>query len=92
MDPQLDVWCVDRDHVSPLVSVIFAYSPRLLELHQVIKSYEPAHYKAQIQIQMNSTIFTQLQNATNRHACDPNQSTICALVGQCGELIPNQFT
>jgi hypothetical protein len=84
--PQFDIECEDIFERSPLYFVI-VYSSRLLELLQVIKSYEPAQYRTTIRIKYKVTYRTDIFiEAINRHAKDLDQSKICALIGLCGEL------
>jgi hypothetical protein len=100
--PQLDIGCEDTNERSPLYYVI-VYSSRLLELLQVIKSYELANSRVHIKVNiiydansnthiqvkyMCDTNTVQLAQAINRYAKHFNQSTICALIGLCGELFP----
>jgi hypothetical protein len=86
MDPQLDIWCEDIYEKSPLFYAI-SNSPRLLELLQIIKSYEPALSRTKIR-----TKYTEIsannwfERTINSHAKNSDQSTICAFVGLCGEL------
>jgi hypothetical protein len=86
LDPQLDIWCENSYERSPLFFAIYN-SPRLLELLQVIKSYEPAQSRTKIKIKYKETQRTNiLTQRINRYAKDSDQSTICALIGLCGEL------
>jgi hypothetical protein len=85
-DPQLDIWCGDLQNRSPLFIAI-VYSRRLLELIQVIKSYEPAQTRTRIRTQYSVPYFSkQLRNVINKYAGNSDRSTICALIGICGEL------
>jgi hypothetical protein len=84
--PQFDIECEDIFEKSLLYFVI-VYSSRLVELLQVIKSYEPAQSRTKIRIKYKETHRTDiLIEAINRHAKDSDQSKICALIGLCGEL------
>jgi hypothetical protein len=89
MDPQLDIWCEDIYQRSPLFYAIYR-SNRLLELLHVIKSYEPVQSRTKIRIKYTGIYRTgalgMLIRAINRYSQDPDQSTICALIGLCGEL------
>jgi hypothetical protein len=86
--PQLDIECEDILERSPLYFAI-VYSSRLLELLQVIKSYEPTQSRTKIKIKYKETHRTNtLTQRINQYAQDSDQSTICALVGLCGELFP----
>jgi hypothetical protein len=88
MDPQLDIWCEDSYERSPLFFAI-NNSYRLLELLQVIKSYEPAQSRTKIRTKYTEKNRNQsFVNLINRYAQDSDQSTICALIGLCGELFP----
>jgi hypothetical protein len=84
--PQLNIMHEDDLEKSPLFYAIVE-SPRLLELLHVIKSNEPTHTRIQIRTKY-SNIFTlsELTIVINRHAENSDKSTICALVGLCGEL------
>jgi hypothetical protein len=85
-NPQLNIMYENACGQSPLFFAI-NNSSRLLELLQVIKSYEPAHSRTQIRIKYtNIFIHVEFSDAINNYAQDPDQSTICALVGLCGEL------
>jgi hypothetical protein len=79
--PQLDIMHKDSLGRS-LLFYLIQNSPRLLELLQVIKSYEPTNFITQIRIEWS------LNRDVNKYAKDPNQSTICVLIGLCGELFP----
>jgi hypothetical protein len=86
MDPQLDIWCEDNYEVSPLFYTIYN-SYRLLELLHVIKSYEPTQSRTKIRIKYtDGNINYSFEKTINQYAQDSDQSTICALVGLCGEL------
>jgi hypothetical protein len=89
MDPQLNIECEDSYEKSQLFYVI-VYSSRLLELLQIIKSHEPAQSRTKIIIKYKGTYRTNTLNTLtqriNQYAQDSDKSTICALVGLCGEL------
>jgi hypothetical protein len=99
--PQLDIWCEDETGRSPLFHAMYYMyygneneeSPKLFELLQVIKSYESSHSRTKIITEY--TEYTdyykhdQLIQTINKYAMDPNQSTIHALIGLCGELFPS---
>jgi hypothetical protein len=85
-DPQLDIWCEDIYERSPLVNAII-YSPRLLELLQVIKSNETTHTK--ITIRTNYNVYNThrlLSISIYKYVADSDKSTICTLVGLYGDL------
>jgi hypothetical protein len=85
-DPQLDIGCENDWEISPLFYTIYN-SDRLLEPLQVIKSYEPAQSRTTIRIKYTDGNINHLFEKTiNQYAKYPDQSTICALVGLCGEL------
>jgi hypothetical protein len=87
-DPQLDIGCENAYGQSPLFYALMC-SSRLLELLQVIKSYEPTQYRTKIIIKnTDGNIIYWLEETINRYAQDSDKSTICALVGLCGELFP----
>jgi hypothetical protein len=85
-DSQLDIICEDVYQISPLYYAI-VFSSRLLELLQVIKSYEPSHSRTKIRTEYTDMYNrVNLKEAINKYAGNSNQSTICALIGLCGEL------
>jgi hypothetical protein len=84
-DPQLDIGCEGNCGISPLYCVIIK-SPRLLELLQVIKSYEPANSRTHIKLKYIIPYYCEhLKDVVNDYARFYSP-TILVLIGLCGEL------
>jgi hypothetical protein len=84
-DHQLDIGCENASEISPLYYMIVK-SSRLLELLQVIKSYEPANSRTQIKIKYtNRYYYNSLRCRVNYYARIYSQ-TILVLIELCGEL------
>jgi hypothetical protein len=87
-DRHFDIQCEYHSEISPLYWLIHR-SDNLTEIIQIIKSHEHTQSRTNIR-----TKFTHVRTyetfvwAINSHAENPDKSTICALVGLCGELFP----
>jgi hypothetical protein len=79
--PEFDITWKESYHQPPLYYMIV--SSRLLEFIQVIKSFVPT--KSIIKLPESNNMYHYINNCFVRGS---DKSTICALVGLCGELFP----
>jgi hypothetical protein len=83
IDPKLNITHENREGETPL-NIAILKSHQLLELLQVIKSHESTQTRTRFTLKY-IRVEIRLKTAIYFYARDSNQSTICALVGLCGE-------